>query len=449
MNAQEPILSIPANESLKKSDQFFIIKNEAAQEFVSIIIKNNEITAIHIDNSFTVQSELKTPFAANLGRMIARDFVNGFYTIYFYNRTHGKLHSLRFDFENATTDVTIKNIPTKKQNFVKGFAHNDHFYLVNILQRTSKLRFYVFAPDGTMTTHEVEYPDYFRDPKRRASNLYENLSFNNSRLFIVPHVDEELPTPISVSGHFSKMYLEDSMLIITADANPLYTYIIYTDLDSFEGNVDVFGKRALQNTIVVTKNNSFLADDLLYSLATNNDEMYIDIWDIETRAKVKELSFSKNEDVFLAHPIIDDGIIIRDQEERLKMSKLLSNMVAGTKGISIKKMNDNFLFIIGSTRITGHATLGMGAEISGPFDTVGYSVDDLETRGEIVAYFDKDYNLIDRPIDPNAFDDIRILSEAADFKKLDTFFKLKDTYVFAYIMHKTGKINFFISEGSD
>lgn len=444
--AQGPILSIPADETLKRCDHIFVIPNKNEKEFATFIVKKKTITGILIDADFKVQGEIKIKIKSNYGEIIAQEYVSDFYAIYFFNSMENKVRRLSYDFQTSSTKLTVTDVPSKKQSFLKGFAYKDHFYVVNIYKNSSKLHFYIFAPDGTIAEKVVELPEYFRNFKRRPSTLSHNIAFGNPSMSEVARVDEELPTPTTISAHGSKMYLKDSSLIFTADKNPFYTYIIDIDLQNFEGNVNVFAKRVLDNPDVITRSNSFLNDGLLYSLTHNGIEMYIDIWNVASRAKVKELAFHKREDVFLEHPVFDTGLFEEDQMKRLKTKVILSNGNSGNKGISIKKVGDNYLFILGTTYPTVIPINGMSF---GEFTTMRYSIQDFETKRELEAYLDKDFNLISTPVQPNAFDNLRSIAKAADFKKLDTFFKLNDTYVFAYIMQKTGKINYFVSKETE
>jgi hypothetical protein len=217
-------------------------------------------------------------------------------------------------------------------------------------------------------------------------------------------------------------------------------------LQNFEGNVNVFAKRVLDNPDVITRSNSFLNDGLLYSLTHNGIELYIDIWNLASRAKVKELAFHKTEDVFLEHPVLEEGLFEEDQLKRLKTKKILSNFGAGSKGISIKKVGDNYLFILGSTYPNAIPNFTTSF---GDFSTMRYSIQDYETKRELEAYFDKDFNLITTPVQANAFDNLRFISQQADFKKIDALLKIDDAYVFMYLMTKTGKINYFVSKETE
>ncbi|MFT5863560.1 MAG: hypothetical protein ACI828_002224 [Flavobacteriales bacterium] len=444
--AQEPVLSLPANKDLKKSDQIFAIPNKTGKEFATFVIKNKTITGILIDANFQVKKELTTSIKSNFGSMIAHEYVSNFYSIYFFSQIDKKLRRIRFDFENSSTRVTSANIPSKKQIFLKGFAYQDHFYIVNIHKNSSKLHFYIFSPDGGVSEKEIELPEYFRNFKKRPSTLYDNITLGSPRMSKIARVDEELPTPTTISAHASKMYLKDSSLIFTADKNPFYTYIIDIDLQNFEGNVNVFAKRVLDNPDVITRSNSFLNDGLLYSLTHNGIELYIDIWNLASRAKVKELAFHKTEDVFLEHPVLEEGLFEEDQLKRLKTKKILSNFGAGSKGISIKKVGDNYLFILGSTYPNAIPNFTTSF---GDFSTMRYSIQDYETKRELEAYFDKDFNLITTPVQANAFDNLRFISQQADFKKIDALLKIDDAYVFMYLMTKTGKINYFVSKETE
>lgn len=440
--AQGPILSIPADETLKKCDHIFVIPNKNEKEFATFIVKKKTITAILIDVDFQVQGKIKSKIKSNFGEIIAQDFVSDFYAIYFFNSMENKVRRLSYDFQTSSTKLTVTDVPSKKQSFLKAFAYKDHFYVVNIYKNSSKLHFYIFAPDGTIAEKVVELPEYFRDFKRRASTLYDNIIIGRP----VASVNSQLPTPTTISANLTKMYFNDASIIFTLDKNPFYSYIIDINLESFEGNVNVFAKRALDNPDVITRSNSFLNDGLLYSLTHNGIEMYIDIWNVASRAKVKELAFHKSEDVFLEHPVFDTGLFEEDQMKRLKTKVILSNGNSGNKGISIKKVGDNYLFILGTTYPTAIPIYSMSF---GEFTAMRYSIQDFETKRELEAYLDKDFNLISTPVQPNAFDNLRSIAKAAEFKKLDTFFKLSDTYVFAYIMQKTGKINYFVSKETE
>lgn len=471
--AQEPTLTLPENEDFVKSDAFFAIPNDQEQEFASVIIKNNTITALQVDATYQVKNQLTIDYNANSGReLVEKAYINNTYTLYFLHEEDKMLDILTFDFDNNTSNTTYIEIPIAKKTFIQSlrvsggtsndsyernlsrnneyflqaFTYTTNFYLINILLKSSTLVIYQIDAENNVSRKEVVLPDYFRDEKRRESNLYSNMLFTNDFHFSIPKITNVFPTPSSASGHFSKIYLNDSVLTLTTDGNPLFTYIVTVDLNTFEGDVTAFAKRALGNSSLVTRTNSFLDGDTIYMLSTNANELYIDLWNVRERKKIKEISFNKKEDLFFEHPTIDTTLTKEDQYALLKTKKTLKNNTRGTKGISVKEIDDTFLIVIGATRaLASESGLLSPVEFNGAGILLPplMSYTDLATRNEIHAYFDKDFNFISKPLEPSIFASLGAISQKADFKKINAFFKVKDEYVYGYLNIKTGEISFY------
>ena len=445
--AQEFQLTLPENEALVRSDVFFVINHTQKEEVASIIIKDNVVTAIQIDDTFQEKNRLSIAFDTYYrGNLVEKGFVGNTYKLYFYEESQGVVRVLSIDFQSNDISYTETNIPFRKQSFIQAFTANDSFYIVTLVRNSSTLMFYSIKDNGGQVSKKVELPDYFRDHKRRESDLFENLSFGSAGQFRVAKIDDLLPVPISVTGHFSKMYVKDSVFTLTADKNPLFTYIVTVDLNTFEGDVTAFAKRTLDDSSVVTRTNSFIIDDVIYMLATNAKELYIDVWNIEERKKLDGASFDTKTDAFLENPTLNTLLEQEEQYELIKNKRLFSNNSKGTKGISVKKINDTYLVTIGSTKIKTTIGLdmfvGIGAGSVGLYPTLTSNIDDLKTRNEIVAYFDKDFKLIKEPVAPNTFDELVKIAQKNDFKKLETFFDWKGDIVYGSLNLKTGEINF-------
>ncbi len=445
--AQDSKLTLPENEEFVKSDAFFVINHTQKEEVASVIIKDNIITAIQIDDTFQEKKRLSIAFDKYYrGSLVEKGFIGNTYKLYFYQDAVGVVRVLSINFQSNDISFTETNIPYRKQSFLQAFTANDSFYIVTLVRNSSTLMFYSVKDNGSQISKKVELPDYFRDHKRRESNLFENLSFGKANQFRVAKVDDLLPVPISVTGHFSKMYVNDSMFTLTADKNPLFTYIVTVDLTTFEGDVTGFAKRTLDNSSVVTRTNSFIVDNTIYMLATNAKEMYLDVWNIEERKKLEEVSFDTKTDVFLKNPTLDASLTQEEQYELIKNKRLFSNNTKGTKGLSIKKIDDTFLVTIGSTKIATTLGLGVEAGISGAgvglYPTLTVNVDNLKTRNEIVGFFDKDFKLIKEPVASTTFDALVKTAQKNDFKKIETFFKWKEAIVYGSLNLKTGEIRF-------
>jgi len=446
--SQNVQLTLPENEELIKSDSFFVINHPKKEEAVSVIIKDNIVTAIQIDNSFQEKNRLSITFDKYYrGNIIEKAFIGSTYKLYFYEESKGILRILSVDFESNDISFISTDIPYKKESFLQAFTANDSFYIVSLLKKSSTLMFYSPKDNGDIISKEVILPDYFRDHKRRESDLFENLSFGSKGQFRVAKIDDLLPVPISVTGHFSKMYIKDSLFTLTADKNPLYTYIVTVDLNTFEGDVTAFAKRVLDDATLVTRTNSFIIDNVVYMLATNAKELYIDLWNIEERKKLKGVSFDTKTDVFFKNPTVNTSLEQEEQYELIKNKRLFSNNSKGTKGISVKNINDMFLVTIGSTKIKTTIGVGVVASIGsgsvGMYPTLTSNIDDLKTRNEIVAYFDSNFKLIKEPTSPNKFDTLTKKSQENDFKKLETFFDWKGNLIYGYLNLKTGEIRFY------
>ncbi|MFT5891127.1 MAG: hypothetical protein ACI9Y7_001227 [Dokdonia sp.] len=468
--AQELKLTLPENKDFVKSDPFFAIPNDQEQEFASIVIKNNTITALQVDKTYQVKNQLSIGYSSySDGALVGKEFINNKYKLYFFKENDRVLNVFTFDFNSNTANTKPIEIPILKKNFlesitygynscsgsestsrnkekfIQAFTYNTKFYLVNIVIKSSTLVLYEIDIESNVSRREIVLPDYFRNEKRKESTLHANLFLSNDAQFIVPEVTNLFPTPSSVSDHFSKMYLKNSLLTLTADKNPYFTYIVQVDLNSFEGDVTVFAKRILTNASLVTRTNSFLDDNTIYMLSTNANELYIDLWNIKERKKIKEISFNKKQDLFFEHPTIDTNLTEEDQYALLKTKKLLKNNTRGTKGISVKKVDDTFLMVIGATKALASVTdvrMDFSTSFGASF-TPTMSYTDLATRNEIHAYFDTDFNFISKPVQPNIFANLGAISQNADFKKINAFFKVKDEYVYGYLNSKTGEISFY------
>lgn len=449
--SQSLIASLNEDRTLIKSEELFTIEEKTSSEFVTAVRNGNLLRLNLLDESFKIINSLETEsldYVFKWSRLGHRVQGRKYY-VYNFKSKNNLLKILTFDFDK--NEITEKDItlPIKKQRAVQSFTYDNAFYLVTVHKNSSKLSFYKVDSDENFTSHDVALPEYFRDSKRRSSTLY-NVLFDQVSFSDVQKIDRDFPVSIDQAVYFSKLYIDGSNFMLTADANTAYTYIVEVDLNTFEEFVHVFAKEQLSNNDLVTRHNSFLVDRELYVLTANADECYVDKWDIDKLKKSPVLSFTKKEDIFLKNPVLYSDIDNEEQTELLKNKKILRNNSKGTKGFSIFDMGDNYLVFMGNGVVRSSGGYGMQFGLTSlaiaalqpnlvMFQPTG--IDDSKER--LRAYYDKDFKLINEPIEPNALEKLGQFVSDLDFKNSGLLFKFNEVTTYVALNRKTGEITFY------
>ncbi len=411
----------------KKSNAF--IKDATA------IVNKNDISILLMDDHFIYSSLLDEKFTVKNKQIIE----NNNYTYFLDNYTNNQTYKViltnnnfnKFAVLTNRNNVDFKieevNINLKDEDFMFCTVLRNKFYLTTITKDTSVLNFYILDEENKLQKKLVDLSsEKFIDPNDKRINLHKLLRVNKeytnySIKRVMPiiirksfkniiKINQKIPSHLTSSIEFSKVYFNDNNCIITLDQNKKSTQTIHIDLNSLNFKVIRFEKPLQEIKAKKKRSNSFIKEDNIYLISSFKEKFILLIKNIYSGALIKEFHVSSNSNIaFKNTPIIAKEFGRKKIWNYNKTKKLINPMSFGYIGVTVFKYNEEYI-------------LGIGALVEN---------DNSNTRiVYIKSKFDKKFNHLTGKIIENVF------NKADTFKENETtlgnsavFFKYHDYYI--------------------
>lgn len=467
--SQKPFLEIDLKEM--QSDwnikDAYLIEDKNTKECYTIFEEDKVTYGLKFDTNKSMVGNLKSDgvkrkYKEIVGHIVKDDKI----LLIQMNNKGNKFAYIQYDFKTGKTTEAEYDIKDRSDRFVESYVTSDRciIYTTNVSSRVlKKWEYYI---NGTYKVKTINTASQFE---------LNGLDDNNLDSFLVEpdvlsltidmvKVNNKIPNNIVITSNPNKMYEFDNSFIWTLDGELEYTILLYFNYPNFEPKMRLIPKTQL-NQKLGGKSNSYLFEDKIAQIMSNNKELIIDIKRLNSpEIPIKTLRVEKKEDIpFKNSPILQEGSTYSfgNTREMEKTSKLLRKMSSEDNGISVYRKNDRYHVTIGGKReqVTGGAPMmlpGFGGMPVGQFGAMtvsfnptfyAYGMYSNTDSTRIECLFDENFNHVEGEIDENIFDRINDFKDLNDdIISVESVTYLEGKIIFGYLDKTKEKYIFKVFE---
>lgn len=365
------------------------------------------------------------------------------------NNKGNKFAYIKYDFANQTTIEEEYEIEDRSDRFVESYITPDYLIMFTINFNDNTFKKWRFFIDGNYKVEKVPFTSILKasDSDLKLTRDYLGEAQGLSTVVQMSKVNNKIPNNLEITTELNKMYEYEDSFYWTIDHEKEFTILINFKSPDFYPEVNLIPKPAREKTNCIS--NSFVFENKIAQVASNNKEMVVEIKSLEKPYQViKKLQVNKDEDIpFRNSPILQEGSAYSFGATRKmeKTSKLLRKMTSDKNGISILKINNKYHATIGGTRPqnTGGGMMmpGFGAmpvtqfgAVTMSYNPTFYAYGTYASTGStrIECLFDTNFNHVPGDIPQNVFDKIDDFKEILDGYKTESVNFIDDNVIFGY-----------------
>lgn len=427
--AQEVYLKVPL-EGIKKNDHnrienVHVIKDDHSK-ILSLFVEESKITyGFQYDGSLNQIAQLtsdglKRKYKYIIGQVVENDKVR----IIQKNLNSNKFASILYDFKNQKTEETEYDIDLSGQKYLQSYSNGSLSYLFTVFKNKNVIRKWALGVDGNVTFEDINLDPQIEQKELR--NFYalfrEDIGLKSMSEF--KKIENKLPTSLDISTAKNKMYTYDNGFYWTLDKKNEYTILLDFALPDLKPEIRFIEKPKMADGLRI-KSNSYIADNKIGQIMSNNKEMHLVFKDFESLNVINKYSLNKDEEIdFKNGPILQKGSVYSFGATRKleKASKYLRKISSYRNGISFFKTDNGYKAIIGGVEQPSN---GGGGFIGGPFGGIPIAGAALIFNPASLAYwsygstgstrieslFDNKFIHQDGDFPTNVFDEIELLSK--------------------------------------
>lgn len=371
---------------------------------------------------------------------------NDDYRVFLSNSRYKRFAFVNFSYGNSTSDFKEFKLNHKQEKLIQTVRLNNKFYLLTSRPKTSIINIYSFDDEGNYTVYPIDLSnETFFDKYGEESNLYNViLAGNSNNLPIITKVDTNVPNAIETVSVYNKLYQQNSKILISLDAFSEVLKLIEIDLHSYDYSVANIEK-PLKEAKIITKSNSYIDENKLFTFSTNTKHLVLRIQDLRTKNIINEFRSTKEDTIhFKNTPIVQTGGEFKEYREMEKTRKFLRKTTFSDVGVSAYRLGGNYVVTVGGKKEVSRSGGGMVGFTTVPiltapngtmmfYNPVFTSFNAYSTTKAIhfKSYLDSSLNHIEMNIPKNVFDKIKEFEEETKNKQIGrSLFKYQD-----YLIH--------------
>lgn len=365
------------------------------------------------------------------------------------NDKGNKFAYIKYNFANQTTIEEEYDIEDRSDRFVESYITPDYLIMFTINFNDNTFKKWRFFIDGNYKVEKVPLTSILKasDSDLKLARDYLGEAQGLSTVVQMSKVNNKIPNNLEITTELNKMYENEDSFYWTIDHEKEFTILINFKSPDFYPKVNLIPMPELDKSSY--KSNSFIFENKIAQVVSNNKEMVIEIKSLEKPYQlIKKLQVNKDDDIpFRNSAILQEGSMYSfgSTREMEKTSKLLRKMSSDKNGISIHNINNQYHITIGGTRPqnTGGGMMmpGFGAMPVGQFggftmsyNPTFYAYGMYTSTGStrIECLFDAGFNHVPGGIPENVFDKIDDFKEILDGYKTESVNFIDDHVIFGY-----------------
>lgn len=281
-------------------------------------------------------------------------------TMYFFNEHMRTITQLNVNRTNGQSTKRTVGSFLFAEKYLKSIYLNETYYFLTATQGTNQLDVHKVV-SGALVKHS--YPIEMSDLYRRLGSGNHDLNDDPDALLAIDRIDYSIENNVKSARSTKKIYAFDQSIYLTFD-DPNYTHLIQIDVEKNEA----FYKQYLfnldkGNNSSKKQGNSFLADQKLFRVTMNPDQLTFTILNIESNDTYANFYATPTATIdFKNGPIIQENSM--DKQRVLdNNSTFFKKTLAGCLSIAVNKRDSLYIVEVGSYEES--VTNGYGNGMSG------------------------------------------------------------------------------------
>ncbi|WP_131450766.1 hypothetical protein [Flavobacterium subsaxonicum] len=315
----------------------------------------NTLTALQYNRALFYKDSISTPRPDAAYEVMAGYSFNadGNPQVYWANHDYSKITALSFNFATKAVATTAMRLPIQEETVLTTFSENNSYYILTLPKEGEKLHLYIFN-DGKYQVKTLDFSAFeFYDPENDVTKLNDLL-----RDYSFQKVESNAFNALPVAGSKIKLYVSPENMVLTLDHHPAVTQVFTIDT-AFAIKERLISQATLKQ---LGKSNSFYANQKLYQLKFNDDEIVMSAKDLATGRLLRSYTAGKEDTLtFTNSPLlIQTGN--KPAAEFKSTKKWLSKAAQGSPAITVYQTPDDLMVVAGGLRnvvSTGDAILAV------------------------------------------------------------------------------------------
>lgn len=438
----------PESTSLKEVISVVNDKNDYLTVFFKErkTISGNEYDTDHVEiNKPLENAKLPKKARVYIGNSVSADA----YVLFFTNQTKSKFASLKVDFKTGSYSINEDlGLNISSEYFVSYFNKNNKIYILTMVKESSVFKVYTVDFDGHVDRKSIDVNYNFKTSKDKGVNMYKLISGGSTRN---ETIEADEPTSIKKASAHNKIYFEEDVIKIISDKFDERTYFINLDLNRSSAQVEEIINDKITSDKGLFETNSFVFEDYYFRVYSTQRRLGLFIYELKTGKEITTYYINKNDSISFKNTPIIDYNELKGSEESEDVNMFLRRIKNSELGVSVHKVNDNYVISIGSSKDVYQSSGMMGPSIPiATFSgfTMFASFYSYATTNSIYikCLFDKDFNHVQGEIPLNGFDKINEFVRKNGTSRMphQTVFKYQDNYIWGSYSKSSGSYGFLI-----
>nr|WP_315223516.1 hypothetical protein [uncultured Flavobacterium sp.] len=327
-----------------KNIQILNAENLLTHEVFVFAAYDQNITILKYNSALFLTDQYTGPLV-NLENkeLIASSFSeDGNPSLYWTSRDFKEIIVIKYYLETKTYKALKFGFPSESQYVVATFQDNNLFYILSKPISEQTLAVYTFK--NGMVEEKIFDFSLFKFQNKNTSFLpFTELIKQNP----IEKMEFKDYNPLYKSTAKSKVYLQENKMVLTLDQNPKQTQVFEINLDSHTLNEKIFVQPNTKKPL--RSSNSFLAENKLFQVTANKEELLFDVKDYGSGLSIKSIHVAKNDTIrFKNSPLLIQREYGKPGEIK-KTAKFLHYLSNLDIGLSVFKNKKNTLITLGGT----------------------------------------------------------------------------------------------------
>ncbi|MEZ0007312.1 hypothetical protein ABH942_002693 [Flavobacterium sp. 28YEA47A] len=309
---------------------------------------------------------------------------NGNPYLYWSSEDYTKIQSLYFDFNNRTSSTASYQVSFKNEDILSVFSENNSFYILSLIQKEDKLKFYCFNK-GQLEEKTVDFSSFKFIDENGKSSTFSKLIKENA----IEKIDTRSSNPLFQSVSKIKFYVTGKQMVLTFDATSR-TQLFDIDLTTFAISEKTIPSLTIKGS--GAQSNSYLHNNKLYQIKANGEELAIAAADVATGEQLKNYTATPKDSIsFRNSPLYSQTGNQRGQELKTT-KKFFQRLNNSYLGITVYKTPASIMVTAGGIRdvsSTGGILLGLSTTVAMAVSGSYYAPDDMfDSQNMQTVYFE-------------------------------------------------------------
>lgn len=291
------IVHQPEN-GLSISNGFALVAENNAG-FSIFLLDGKKIYANGFDAGYQYLSRLDSREISSREEYIAGKGYGDNYHLFFKVRVSDQLMVQTFNFAKDTVTESSVPLDIRDQEILQYFEHDNKVHLLTVGAKQDVLFLHAIDEDFKTSTKKVPINQYVFYNYRQNERPFHKIIYDNfqeiSGVGMNPS-QAAFPMTLPESTRPTKIYKQDNTLVFALDAGPLFTQLLYVNIETGETNFNNIAKVSAQEEKDVLQSNSYLLDKELYQIVRKDDILEISVKNSKTGELLNKFELSDGDE---------------------------------------------------------------------------------------------------------------------------------------------------------